>query len=132
MAAQVRCRRDATGQRKTQYVTFRGTKREAQIKLAALIASVGQGSYVEPSKTTVAEFVRGRVDIWEAAGDITARTAKRYRQLVENQIAPHHRRQAAAETDAARCRGMACGVTGWRAGAAHHRPRPSRARQGAA
>ena len=33
--------------------------------------------------------MRGRVDVWEAAGDITARTAKRYRQLVENQIAPH-------------------------------------------
>ena len=80
---------DVTGSRKTQFVTFRGTKREAQLKLAALIASVGQGSYVEPSKATVAGFVRGRVDVWEAAGDITARTAKRYRQLVENQIAPH-------------------------------------------
>ncbi len=33
--------------------------------------------------------MRGRVEIWEAAGDITARTALRYRQLVENQIAPH-------------------------------------------
>ena len=38
---------------------------------------------------TVAEFVRARVDQWEAAGDISARTAQRYRQLVENQIAPH-------------------------------------------
>ena len=34
-------------------------------------------------------FVRARVDQWEAAGDITARTAQRYRQLVENQIVPH-------------------------------------------
>ena len=81
--------RDASGQRKIQYETFRGTKREAQSRLAVLIAAVGQGSFVEPSKATVAEFVRGRVEIWEAAGDITARTALRYRQLVENQIAPH-------------------------------------------
>ena len=51
----------ATGERKIQYHAFRGTKREAQIKLAELIASVGQGAYVEPSKATVAEFVRGRV-----------------------------------------------------------------------
>jgi integrase len=43
----------------------------------------------KPSKTTVAEFVRARVDAWEAGGDISARTAQRYRQLVENQIAPH-------------------------------------------
>jgi integrase len=78
-----------TGKRKIQYASFKGTKREAQIKLAALITSVGADSYVEPSKSTVAEFVRARVTQWEAAGDISARTAQRYRQLVENQIAPH-------------------------------------------
>ena len=38
---------------------------------------------------SIAAFVRARVDQWEAAGDITARTAQRYRQLTENQIAPH-------------------------------------------
>jgi hypothetical protein len=79
----------ATGKRNIQYASFKGTKREAQVKLAALITSVGAGSYVEPSKSTVAEFVRARVTQWEAAGDISARTAQRYRQLVENQIAPH-------------------------------------------
>jgi hypothetical protein len=57
--------------------------------LAELIAAVGKGSYVEPSKVTVGEFVRARVDQWEAIGDISARTAQRYRQLVEHQIAPH-------------------------------------------
>jgi integrase len=81
--------RDPTGARKIQYHTYRGTRREAQGKLAELIASVGGGSYVEPSKTTVAEFVRARVEQWEAAGDISARTAQRYRQLLENQIVPH-------------------------------------------
>jgi hypothetical protein len=78
-----------TGERKTQYHTFRGTKREAQVKLAELITSAAKGEYVEPAKTTVAEFLRARVDQWEAAGDISARTAERYRQLVENQIVPH-------------------------------------------
>jgi integrase len=79
----------ATRKRKIQYVTFRGTKREAQNKLAELIAAVGKGSYVEPSRTTVAEFLPARVDQWEAAGAISARTAQRYRQLIENQIMPH-------------------------------------------
>src|SRR5215469_12323785 len=82
-------RDEKTGERKIQYHTFHGTKRQAQVKLAELIASVAQAKYVEPNKVPVAEWVRGRVDIWEAAGDITGRTAKRYRQLVENQIAPH-------------------------------------------
>src|SRR5262249_34816452 len=35
------------------------------------------------------DFVRARVDHWEASGDISARTADRYRELVEKQIAPH-------------------------------------------
>jgi integrase len=79
----------ATGERNIQYVTFRGTKREAQLKLAELIAAVGKGNYVEPSKVTVGDFVRARVDQWEAAGDISARTAQRYRQLLSNQIVLH-------------------------------------------
>jgi integrase len=81
--------RDASGNRKIQYHTFRGGRREAQLKLAELIASVASNAYVEPNKVTVAEFVRGRIDQWEAAGDITARTAARYRELADNQIAPH-------------------------------------------
>jgi integrase len=82
-------RDEKTGKRKTQFHTFRGTKRQAQVKLAELIASVAQAKYVEPHKISVAEWVRARVDHWEAAGDISARTAERYRELVENQIAPH-------------------------------------------
>jgi integrase len=78
-----------TGQRKRRWHSFAGNKREAEIKRAELIAAVARGGYVEPSKTTVADFVRARVDQWEAAGDISARTAQRYRQLVENQIVPH-------------------------------------------
>ena len=78
-----------TGKRKRRWHSFKGTKREAEIKRAELIAAVGKGGYVEPSKTTVADLVRARVDQWQAAGDISARTAQRYRQLVENQIVPH-------------------------------------------
>jgi integrase len=77
------------GKRETRAHTFRGSRKEAQAKLAELLASVGQGSYIEPSKMSVAAFVRARVDQWEAAGEITARTAQRYRQLAENQVAPH-------------------------------------------
>jgi integrase len=82
-------RNPATGKRKRRWHSFRGTKREAQIECAKLIAAVGKGDYVEPSKTTVGEFVRSRIDQWEAAAEITARTAQRYRQLLDNQIAPH-------------------------------------------
>lgn len=82
-------RDEKTGKRNVQFVTFRGTKRQAQTKLAELIASVAQSKYIEPSKITVADYVRGRVDQWEDSGDISARTAARYRELTENQIVPH-------------------------------------------
>jgi integrase len=64
-------------------------KREAEKACERLIAQRGDGTYVERSKMAVAEFVRERITQWEAAGNITPRTAQRYRQLAENQIAPH-------------------------------------------
>ena len=80
----------ATGKRRLRYHSFKGTKAQANIKLAELIVAAGKGSYVDSSKVTVAAHVRARIDQWEAApGGITARTAQRYRQLCENQIVPH-------------------------------------------
>jgi integrase len=81
--------RDKGGKRKRRWHSFRGTKREAQIECARLVAAMGNDTYIGPSKTTVADFVRSRIDQWEAANDISARTAQRYRQLLANQIAPH-------------------------------------------
>lgn len=78
-----------TGKRETRYASFKGSKREAQAKLTELLAAAAKGNYIEPSKVTVAEFVKGRIDQWEASGNITARTAERYRQLAANQITPH-------------------------------------------
>jgi integrase len=78
-----------TGGRNTQYVSFKGTKSEAKAKLIELLAAVDKGSYVEPSKLVVGKFVQARIEQWEAAGNITARTAQRYRQLLNNQIEPH-------------------------------------------
>src|SRR6476619_7186407 len=79
----------ATGRRKRKWHSFKGTKREAQIESAKLIAAIGKGDYIEPSKATVADFVRARIDQWEAAGDISTSTAERQRGLLTHQIAPH-------------------------------------------
>jgi len=79
---------DATGKRVTKYTSFRGSKREAQVKLAELISAVAKGQHVDVSRVTVGEFVRARIDQWEASGNISAKTAERYRELTENQIVP--------------------------------------------
>src|SRR5262249_13323430 len=78
-----------TGKRRRKWHSFAGTKRQAQVKCAELVAAAGKGDYIEPSKATVADFVRARIDQWETAGGITARTAERQRQLLKHQIAPH-------------------------------------------
>jgi len=79
----------ATGRRKRRWHSFAGTKRQAQVKCAELVAVASKGDYIEKSKATVADFVRARISQWEAAGDISARTAERQRQLLAHQIAPN-------------------------------------------
>jgi hypothetical protein len=78
-----------TGRRKTQYVTYRGAKAKAKLKLAELVAAVGGGSYVESTKLTVGDHVLARIDQWEASEAISARTAQRHRQLANSQIILH-------------------------------------------
>jgi integrase len=82
-------RDEKTGKRIIQYHSFKGTKKEAQVKLAELIASVAKGSYVSRSHITVTEHVTARIDQWVALDEITPKTAERYRELLANQIAPH-------------------------------------------
>jgi integrase len=77
------------GSRKTQYVTVRGGKKDAQQRLAELVAAAGRGEHVAPSKTTIAAHVRARIDVWHSAGEIGDATRERYDVLLKKQIAPH-------------------------------------------
>src|SRR5437588_12996139 len=42
--------------RKQKWITFKGTKREAQRELARLVTEMDDGSFQEPSKITLAQF----------------------------------------------------------------------------
>src|SRR5689334_16406564 len=75
--------------RRPYSTTFHGSLTDARKELRRLIKSGDDGTHVEPSRLTVGEFVSSRVDQWEASGDISARTAQRYRELVKAQIKPH-------------------------------------------
>src|SRR5262249_35606479 len=79
----------SNGKRQTRYVSFKGSRREAESELVKLVNAVGSGSHIDVSKVTVAEFVHSRIDQWEASGKISTRTAERYRQFAKNQIIPH-------------------------------------------
>jgi integrase len=77
------------GSRRRKWHSFKGNKRAAQAECARLVTELKAGSYVEPSRLTLGEHLRDRVAQWEASGKISARTAERYHELINNQIAPH-------------------------------------------
>jgi len=75
-----------TGKRRTRFVTVRGTKKDAQRELIRLLAEVDNGTAVDPSRTTIAEYLRGWFD---NDNQLSPKTLERYRQLAEQQIIPH-------------------------------------------
>lgn len=76
------------GKRFTRFVTVRGTKKEAQAELARLLSAHDAGTLVEPSKTTLAAYMRSWIET-AATVKLSPKTAERYRGLIENQILPH-------------------------------------------
>jgi len=69
-----------TGQRKRRWHSFRGTKREAQIRCAQLIAELESGAAVDPSKVRVTEFL-DRFDRDWAVTHVSPRSRERYHLL---------------------------------------------------
>jgi integrase len=76
-----------TGKRRTRYATYKGNKRDAEKKLAELIAAANKGEFVDPSRTTLAEFL----DRWEtwATTQVSAKTFERYQELTAHHVRPH-------------------------------------------
>jgi integrase len=78
----------ATGNRRIRYVSFKGTKRDADLELARLVAQNAAGEGIDPSKETVAKFVERWNRDW-ASINTGAKTSERYRQLLDAYVVPH-------------------------------------------
>ncbi len=77
-----------TGQRQRRTFTVRGTKKDAEREAAAHVSAVAGGTYVDPSKETVGEFLyRWLRDYVEPS--LALRTRLRYREIVEGDLIPH-------------------------------------------
>lgn len=77
----------ATGKRKRKWHSLEVTgKREAQIECAKLISQVSGGTYVEPKKTTVAEFF-GRW-LGTVKTSVSPRTYERYEEIAKKNLVP--------------------------------------------
>jgi hypothetical protein len=72
--------------RKTVYLTVRGQRKDAECELARQINAAHDGTLVEPSRVTVADYLRSWL---HGPHGLTGKTVERYRQLAEQQISPH-------------------------------------------
>jgi len=75
-----------TGQRQTIFVTVRGKRQDAERELTRLIATADNGSFIEPTKVTIADYMQAWLD---GPHGLAGKTAERYRQLADHQIIPH-------------------------------------------
>src|SRR6478609_7948638 len=80
--------RDAsTGKRKRKWHSLKADgKRQAQIECANLISGIDGGTYLEPDKTTVAQFF----DKWleNIKPNVSPRTHERYGEIARKNIVP--------------------------------------------
>jgi integrase len=75
-----------TGERRRKWHSFKGTKRQAQIESARLISVVQAGSYLEPSKTTLATFLGRWLD--HVKSQVSPKSHERYSGIVNQNIIP--------------------------------------------
>lgn len=76
----------ATGKRRRKWHSFKGTKRQAQIECARLISVIQTGDYLEPSKTTLAQFLERWLE--HIKTQVTPKSYERYAGLVQQNIVP--------------------------------------------
>jgi integrase len=76
-----------TGRRETRYITVRGTKADAQKELTRQLSKIDRGDFVEPSKTTLAEYLRSWLNDY-AAHALSGKTFERYQEICEKHLIP--------------------------------------------
>jgi integrase len=75
-----------TGKRKRKWHSFEGTKRAAQLECARLISELTGGAYVEPARTTIAEFLERWLE--HVKTQVSPRSHERYCELARKNIVP--------------------------------------------
>ena len=76
-----------SGKRISRHVSFKGTKREAQAELTRLLNRKADGTYIDPTKMTVAEYLAHWLTV-DIDRRVAAKTAARHRGIAQHQIIP--------------------------------------------
>lgn len=77
----------ATGKRKQQRVSIKGTKKEAEQRLSELLHQLDTGTFIKPGKTTVAEYLERWLKDY-AWPNLSPKTAEGYEHMINRHIVP--------------------------------------------
>jgi integrase len=77
----------ATGKRRQQWITVKGTKHDAERRMHELLQQIDSGGFVKPSKLTVRDFMRRWIQDY-AMVHVRPVTAEGYNKKVEKHIIP--------------------------------------------
>jgi integrase len=77
----------ATGKRKQQWVSVKGTKKEAERKLAELLHQLDTGTFMKPGKATLADFLERWLKDY-ADANLAPRTAEGYETIIRQHLIP--------------------------------------------
>jgi len=77
----------ATGRRKQQRVTVRGTKKDAEKRLGELIHQFDNGIFIRPGKTTLSEYLQRWIKEY-AWPNLSPRTAEGYEHIINRHLVP--------------------------------------------
>ncbi len=76
-----------TGKRKQQWVSVKGTKKEAEKKLSELLHQLDIGTFIKPNKITLAEFMERWLKDYAWPG-LAPRTAEGYEHIIRRHLIP--------------------------------------------
>lgn len=77
-----------TGKQRQKWVTFHGTRKQAEQKLNSLVGEVHKGEFVEPSKVTVGEWLDEWLDKAIKPPRRTENTYDSYYRTIKNHLKP--------------------------------------------
>jgi hypothetical protein len=75
-----------TGKRRRRWHTFVGTKRQAQVECSRLIVEISAGTYVDPTRETVAAFLERWIE--HIKGQVAPRSHERYAEIARKNVVP--------------------------------------------
>jgi integrase len=77
----------ATGKRKQQWVSVKGTKKDAERRLSEMLHQLDTGTFMKPSKTTLAEFLERWLQDY-AWPNLSPKTAEGYEHIMRRHLIP--------------------------------------------